>query len=73
MIGSRLVDTVHFINASPKLLAELDGRRILYFQPLGRNKYELFARAKDSERTVFVLRNGAVRAATNDELPAEVL
>ena len=60
------------LNIPRPLLETLDGKRILFFQPLNGNNYELFARAKDSQHTVFVLRSGKVAVANNDELPAEV-
>ncbi|WP_395093649.1 hypothetical protein [Armatimonas sp.] len=64
--------SVKELNIPRPLLDTLEDKRILFFQPLGGNNYELFARAKDSQRTVFILRNGKVAAANNDELPAEI-
>jgi hypothetical protein len=77
-IGATLVsnesapESLKEISIHDKFRAELEGKKILYYQPLGGNKYELFAKAKDSTHTIYVLRSGKVSPAQNDEIPAEV-
>lgn len=56
------------------LLKSLDRERIWLYRRLETNdKYEFYARARDSRKTVFLVRNGQVSTPKNEDIPLELL